>query len=373
MNITLLEPQCIRQAHVPFNAALVRTILAALPDAGVTFSGESTHVTRVREELGDCPRASQIIWRNDFGRITRGGENLSALPRLLNAGVRLGRYCKDEKVDVLLLCSSSPALLASIIATRPRSTAAVVFLHACIAELRLNPLTQCVRNLLSMHAVARIPIPAGMRAVVLGHPILENMRAMGLASSRWESVDLPCLSGRDDTNEPSPLPVRFGYLAGFERSASDTKDMLERVRLSTGCGINWIGRDNASSEALSLEEYQRRLKEIHYAIWTGDPSTYRLRASATFLDAISLGKPLIYIKNDFIDYYNTQRGQFGLPVSSEAELEELMIRLARAPLDDNYQRMARAARDVGRTFSPDTIAPGLRSIIEAARDETKKQ
>ena len=60
-------------------------------------------------------------------------------------------------------------------------------------------------------------------------------------------------------------------------------------------------------------------------------------------------------------------------MSSEADLEELMIRLARAPLDDNYRRMARAARDVGRTFFPETIAPGLRSIIEAASDETNKQ
>lgn len=371
MNITLLEPQCIGQAHVPFNAALLKTFLAAMPEASVVFSGEATHVTRVREELGAF--SHQIRWRTDFGGITRGGENLSSLPRLLKAGIRLGRYCQEEKVDLLALCSSSPALLASLLATRPRSTSALVFLHACIAELRLNPLTQCLRNPLSMHAVARIPLPSGMRGVVLGLPILENMRSMGLASSRWASIDLPCLSLQGAPPAPPPLPVRFGYLAGFERSASETKEMLERVRLATGCGINWIGRDNPSSQALSLEEYQRRLQEAHYAVWTGDPSTYRLRASATFLDAISLGKPLIYIKNDFIDYYNTHRGPFGLPVADEGKLEELMIQLARTPLDDNYLRMARAAQDAGRTFSPDIIAPGLRSIIQAARSETKGQ
>jgi hypothetical protein len=371
MNITLLEPQCTGQMHVPFNAALVRTVLSAMPDASVAFSGESTHVTRVRQEAGDF--SGKIRWQTDFGGITRGGENVTAMPRLLSAGFRLARYCRDEKVDVLVLCSSSPALLAAMLATRPRSTAVLVLLHACIAELRLNPVTQCVRNPLSIHAVARIPVPSGMRAVVLGQPILDNMQAMGLASSRWASIDLPCLSMRDESNELPPPPMRFGYLAGFERSASDTKEMLERVRLATGCGINWIGRDNPSSEALKLEEYQRRLKEVHYAIWTGDAPTYRLRASATFLDAIAMGKPLIYIKNDFIDYYNTHRGQFGLPVSGDGELEELMTRLARAPLDENYQRLSQAALAVSRTFSPETIAPGLRSIIESALDETKKR
>ena len=373
MNITLLEPQCTGQMHVPFNAALLRTVLSAMPDASVVFSGEPTNVTRVRQEIGDFPPGRKIRWQTAFGGITRGGENVTALPRLFAAGFRLARYCRNEKVDVLLICSSSPALLAAIFATRPRSTAVLVLLHACIAELRFNPLTQCVRNPLSIHAVARIPVPRGMRAVVLGHPILDNLQAMGLASSRWVSIDLPCLSMRDETSEVPPLPVRFGYLAGFERSASDTKEMLERVRLSTGCGINWIGRDNPSSEALRLEEYQRRLREVHYAIWTGDAPTYRLRASATFLDAIAMGKPLIYIKNDFLDYYNSHRGQFGLPVSDDGGLENLMMRLARAPLDDNYHRLARAALAVSDTFSPETIAPALRSIIEATRDETKKQ
>ena len=160
---------------------------------------------------------------------------------------------------------------------------------------------------------------------------------------------------------------------GFERSASDTKAMLERVRLATGCGINWIGRDNTSSEALKLEEYQRRLKEVHYAVWTGDAPTYKLRASATFLDAIGMGKPLIYIKNDFIDYYNLHRGQFGLPVSGDAEMEELMIRLAGTPLDEKYKALSRAALAVSHTFSPEIIAPGLRSIIHAAHDETRKR
>lgn len=370
MNITLFEPQCIRQTHVPFNAALLKTVLAAMPGARVTFSGEETHVGRVGQELGEA--SGQVRWQSGFGRITRGGESLNALPRLLSAGLRLGRYCRDERVDLLVVCSCSPAFYAALLATRPRSTAVLVLLHACIAELRFNPLTQCARNPLCMHAVARAPVPRGMRAVVLGQPILDNMRAMGLASSRWESIDLPCLCEQGEAGAP-PAPVRFGYLAGFERSAPETKAMLERVRQASGCGINWIGRDNTASEALKLEEYQRRLRDVHYAVWTGDAPTYRLRASATFLDAIAMGKPLIYIKNDFIDYYNTSRGGFGIPVADEAEMEALMVRLARAPLDEKYAAMSRTALAVSRTFSPETIAPGLRSIIEATCDETKKR
>ncbi|MFZ4776168.1 MAG: glycosyltransferase [Terrimicrobiaceae bacterium] len=372
MKITLLEPQCRGLEHVPFNAALLRTVLLAWPDADVVFSGEPTHVANVREALGDSLPDQKIAWRNDFGGMARG-DNISGLPGLFRAAFRLGRYCRNENVGVLILCSASPALLAAVTAMRPRRTAVIVVLHACLAQLRYNPLTQCLRNPFSIHAVARIPVPLGMRVVVLGEPILNNVRALGLASKRWASIDHPCLSMRDETSALPPQPVRFGYLAGFERNSSETREMLERVKSASGCGVNWIGRESGSSEALDSGEYRRRLRESHYAIWLGDASAARLRASATFLDAMAMGKPLIYLKNDFVDYYNSHRGPFGFPVSTVAELEDMLIRLARTPLDENYELLSRTARAVSRTFSPETIAPGLRAIITAACDETKNR
>jgi hypothetical protein len=83
-----------------------------------------------------------------------------------------------------------------------------------------------------------------------------------------------------------------------------------------------------------------------------------------------MGKPLIYLQNDFIGYYDSHRGPFGFPVSSAAGLESQLISLARAPLDETYKRLSETALAVSRTFSPETVAPELRSIIAAARDET---
>lgn len=353
--------------HVPFNAALLRTVLSAFPEADVVFSGESTHVAKVRETLGDFLPEQKVTWQTEFGGMARG-DHIGGLPGLFGAAFRLCRHCRNENVGVLILCSSSPALLAAVTALRPRGTAVLVVLHACLAQLRYNALTQCLRNPFSIHAVARIPLPPGMRVVVLGEPILNNVRALGLGSRRWVSIDHPCLGMPEETSAPPP-PVRFGYLAGFERNSSETREMLERVKGATGCVVNWIGRESGSSEALDSGEYRRRLRESHYAIWLGDASAARLRASATFLDAMAMGKPLIYLKNDFVDYYNSHRGPFGFPVSTAGELEEKLIELARTPLDGKYERLARTARDVSRTFSPETISPGLRAIITGACDE----
>jgi len=212
-----------------------------------------------------------------------------------------------------------------------------------------------------------------MRVVVLGAPIFDNLRAMGLASAGWASIDHPFARMDFEIPPPPPQPVRFGYLAGFERSNPETRQMLERVSSATGCEIAWIGRESAEAEALSPDEYRKRLGGVHYAIWLGDADAYRLRASATFLDAVAMGKPLIYLRNDFVDYFNSHRGPFGFPVSSVGELEELLIRLARSPLDENYNRLVRTSLAASRTFSPETIAPGLRSIIDAARDEIKDE
>ena len=371
MNITLLEPQCTGLQHVPFNAALLKTVSLAMPDANLVFSGEEEHAASVRRALGGFLPDQKVTWKTAFGGVVRG-ESVAGIPRLWSDVFRLGQYCQTEKVDVLILCSASPALLAAMAAMRPRPTAVLVFLHACLAQLRFNPVKQCLRNPLSIHTVARIPMPSGLRVVVLGQPILDNLRSMGIVSSRWASIDHPCLNAQEEA-VPPPLPVRFGYLAGFERSDSSTREMLERVRAATGCGINWIGRESSTAGALPADEYQRRLQESHFAIWLGDAASARLRASATFLDAIGMGKPLIYLKNDFIGYYDSHRGPFGFPVSSAAELQSLLISLAHAPMDEAYNRLSQSALAVSRTFSPETVAPELRAIISAACDETKKR
>jgi len=370
MNITLLEPQCTGLQHVPFNASLLSSVSLAIPDASLVFSGESTHVKSVREALGDR-FAQMVTWRSEFGGIVRG-ESITDLPRIWMAAYRLSQYCRKEKVDVLMICSASAPFLAAISAMRPRSTAVIVVLHACLARLLFNPVTQLIRNPLSIHSVARLPVPRGVRVVVLGAPILASLKAMGLASTRWESIDHPCSSVEEKPCIPPSPPVRFGYLAGFERSDPGTREMLERVRRATGCEIEWIGRDGPASDPLSPEEYSRRLRGSHYAVWTGDAKAASLRASATFLDAISMGKPMIYLKNDFMDYYHANRGGFGFPVSDVEEMEKVLLRLGGTPIDDSYRRLAETALTVSRSFSPEAISPNLRSIIFAAREEVKK-
>lgn len=369
MKILLLEPQCSGLTHVPFNAALLRTFLVAFPEASLTFVAEATHTAHVREALGSA--GAGVGWREEFGGVICG-EKFTDIPLAWSAASRIRQHCIDAQVDVLVLCSAQPVLLAALHAVRPRRTAVLIFLHACLAQLGLNPLTQLLRNPLSIHTVARIPIPRGMRVVVLGGPILSNLRSMRLAASGWESLDHPYLAVDREPQDTAPLPVRFGYLAGFERNGSGTKEMLARVQRDTGCVIQWIGRESASAEALSAHEYRKRLSGVHYAVWMGDPAAYRLRASATFLDAIALGKPLVYLKNDFVDFYNRERGPLGFPVSSEAELEKLLIRLANAPLDDHYKKLSRNALVAAQMFTPGSVAPQLRAIIEEVRDETAK-
>ncbi len=371
MNVTLLEPQCRGLQHVPFNASLLEALLRSMPDANVVFDAEPSHAANVRRALETSPTAGRITWKSTFGRIT-GNETIGQLPRILRTGFRLARHCRGEQVDLLLLCSSTSTLLAALAAARPRSTAVVAILHACVAELLFNPFTQCLRNPLSMHTVARLPVPRGMRAVVLGAPILDNLKSKGLAKARWASIDHPVSRVLDNPVFPQPPPVRFGYLAGFERNDAGARQMLERVRKATCCEITWIGRDSETSEALTPEEYAERLRNVHYAVWLGDPASYRLKASASFLDAIAMGKPLIYLKNDFINYYHAHRGPLGFPAADTDEIERILTRLTAAPLGDDYNRLARSALSAARSFSPEAIAPVLHSIVSGALEETRR-
>ena len=56
------EPIAWGLEHVPFNAALLRTIRLAFPNDTIYFYGEESHLEHVREYIG-TEFAASIIWR----------------------------------------------------------------------------------------------------------------------------------------------------------------------------------------------------------------------------------------------------------------------------------------------------------------------
>lgn len=352
--IALVEPQCRGLQHVPFNAALLQTTRLAFPGADLIFAGESTHATAVREMLGGNARGVEFL--SPFRPVTAGFVD----------GIRTARELAlwGGALDVLILTSATPALAAALGWMRSRRFGQVSVFHACVAELNFTLLTQIVRNPLCMHTVARLPVPRRARNVVLGESILKNLHALGLARPGWCAMDHPVLDA--SLVPPPPGPVRFAWLSGFERTDEAVERVLDEVCVRKGASWVRVGRDSPNAPPLSASEYRRRLESAHYAVWMGEPEGYRLRASATFLDAIGSGRPLIFRRNDFIDAYHFSRGPVGIRLSGPAELEECLTRVVETGVDANFVRLSASAASVAKSFSCEQLAPAWREIVKSA-------
>jgi hypothetical protein len=117
-------------------------------------------------------------------------------------------------------------------------------------------------------------------------------------------------------------------------------------------------------EPLSVAEFRHLAAAVDYAVWTRDSDTYRLRASASFLDALSHVKPLISLESPFISDCFGRMGDIGHLASEPQALEDTILGLLRAFSEDRYQRQRNNIRTGRRRFSPDAVGAALRAIVE---------
>lgn len=358
--IAVVEPQCRGLQHAPFNAALLYTTRLAFPGARLTFAAEPAHGTAVRELLGE--RAEGVEFCSPFQPVASG----------LVAGMRLARQTAAWAggSDLLVLASTTPPLTAALGWLGSGRLPVISVFHACVAELEFPIITQILRNPLCMHTVARLPVARHACHVVLGASILQNLHRMGLCREGWVSIDHPILDV-----QPAPLPsgpLRLGLLAGFERSDQNLEQVLERVCARTGASWVRIGRDAPDAPPLDAAEYRRRLLSCHYAVWWAEPNGYRLRASATFLDAISAGRPLVFRGNEFIDACHVSRGRIGIRVADPAELEPTLTRIAEAGPGPEVHRLSVSAAATAASFACEQVAPAWREVAGRALGEKSR-
>jgi hypothetical protein len=151
------------------------------------------------------------------------------------------------------------------------------------------------------------------------------------------------------------------------RRTSDAVDFLlvgpagERERAQYGDVVR--GMD---SSRLSLAEYDQRADAIDYAVWTANPNSYRLAASASFLDALSYIKPGLYLRSDFVEYYFNQLGDIGYLCSTHEEMEATARSIVSSFPDERYRQQCANILRGRSVFEPARVAMQLRHIVQNA-------
>jgi glycosyltransferase involved in cell wall biosynthesis len=394
-SIVLCEPHAAALEHALFNAALIETCCAGYPAARVHFFGRPKHLEAVLAEM-DGRHAARMHWHRTWAECLPG----TALGRGSSAVACLGQVlCQAGRAHAsLIVCCSctrvSALALKALLAVRPRQRALVV-LHSNFAERR--PAGGAVpgrvaRQLFSFDRVLSwrhgTPAPSHLRYVVLSEPIREEVaRRLPRLAPLVHALPHPYLFLPHGPKQLDPCrPVRFGFLGvgtlekGFDwfvRLAREVRCELpgaefhlvgaSRERLPEA----GLGGDPASvlphvsPVLLPRGEYDDRASSMAYALILHDPEAYRLRASGAVLDAFRFCLPVIARRSRTCEHYFERMGDIGYLVSTYAELKDRVASILRDPPLARYAAQSRKIAERRGQFQPASVAPALRSIVDA--------
>jgi hypothetical protein len=379
----VIEPQCWGFEHAVFNAALLCTVQEAFPGARVHFMGESKHLSAVQEVLERSGGTTSLVCKpviipaRSLTRQARLRADLACMHAMLQ---RIKALRADVLVASSLATTGVLALKMLLPILLPRTpTLAVV--HSCLQEVLLKARPRPSWGyLLNLKTILSLPTPRSLRLVALGAGMLEALLAEAPNQrGKWIAIDLPYLWPKE-VELRSPLeggPIRFGHFGRGGRNF----DMFQRLAEEVGAqypkaefwqiGFNSAGVPASSGQRvlgiskypLSTGEYSRRAMEATYAVLTRDPEDYRLSASATFHDSLAYLKPIIGLKNPYVEYYARRIGDIGYFCDGYDEIRNAVMSIMHSFPHCRYRRQIENMKAGRRIFDPEIVASNLREAI----------
>ncbi len=370
---------------MPFNAALLATVLDAYPDTRVTFFGESEHMGLVQKHLEAHHIAftDRVSWEGIEVPV-RGGSGFSILKRERLLCRHLLREARASDVEAVVLCSVTNTgllfLKPLLLLARFRKPVVAV-LHGILGSLQHPASRKPWYWALHLRRVLWLPHPPTLRYIALSASILEHLNeCCPRFVEPFRVLDHPYLWIAEAPPQ-SPPPVRFGFFG----TTSDVKRFDRFCRLAhevsrevpeaefvlagfaTGDGCSAEHHDvvrGMGTQPLAPEEFAKRAASLTYSVWAGDPEHYRLVASASFLDSLYYGKPGIYLRNPYVEHYFDEMGDLGYLVDSYEEMRELLIQLARDFPQERYRRQCATIVQARKALSPEALSGAFRAIVE---------
>ncbi len=380
--IIVCEPQCWGFEHVPFNAALLWTVLLAYPGTPIIFWGEAEHLSRVKKLLTDLAptELARITWQ----KIPLPPRNSGGWPRLWHELTWIRSLLQIlPTAQWVLLCSvtNTAILELKILLTGQKTAVPIIAIpHSILSSLLAPQPIKPWTWLLNLRQLFRLPQPPSLKYLALGDSIYHHLtQAYPYLAPQFVVLDHPYLWSQQNVTplrEDSSAIVRFGYFGvgakGFDKFAQLAHIIKPKYPQAEFTLVGFLNKAHQfspyvmglTSTPLSDEEYQQRAMTITYSIWLADAAHYRLAASASFLDTLSYLKPGIYLRNAYVEHYAQSMGDIGYLCADEASMitviESIMEQFPTARYQQQCQNILH-----GRTiFEPITLAPKLRAIIK---------
>jgi hypothetical protein len=384
--IIVLEPQCIGSAHDIVNASLLYSISKANKNEKLAFFADLSHINCIKKNLLDAnivlPNVDYFavkIPKKNLLRLSR----IFTYYRLINQLLRTAYDQKITNIIFLSIYSYNLLILKHLLKDSQFNRFQIkIIVHGVLEEIQ-NPNPSFILNQIKHFGYALNQKDNDyIQYIVLSPSILKNIsETPKLLFKKFVAIDLPYIY--DDTKLTTKSDERIVFatigqgnpyymkcVAKVLQIQTDQEEKYELRIIGQNCGstnnfspnyikiisgvqfiIEWsaikiiltrffptyckvssylsdkvqVVNINCISKGrrLSRDEIKKNIKDVDYLLFFYDENSYKYTASGSFFDAISYRKPIIFIGNNFFDYYYSSY-RIGYRVETLSEIIELI-------------------------------------------------
>lgn len=390
--VKYVDTYCYGAFHEMFNASLLT--LCVLATDRVDYTADRHTIMSVLRLSKGCFDREKLYVKRIF--VPAGyGRPIPVMIRYVCGALRNMLYVVSTSSSVPLIFNYNNAFALRGVnwLSRLFHRKVIVFCHGEI-EL-LSPdckehkglITRLLQRRLEKFFVRRKKkFAAGLKFVVLGDSILINLksRISSAAFEQFRSIDHPYLFTDDQPTGMTNPALQKGILTlgtiGTMKPAKGLDNFRQFLDLAPdSLSVKVIGRLEGDATGtlkgygveitadddsfLPRAELDRQLGQLDYILYFYYPDSYRLIASGAIFDAITAGKPVIALRNDFFDYLFRKFGEFGYLESTPTAIAERVKSLV-ADGDSRYAEFRTNIERIRVCLHPNGMVPDFIRLLD---------
>lgn len=381
--ILVVEPLTEGHTHSKLNAGLVSMLGAAFPGDRIRFHAEPSHLGFVRDAV---PTEARVSWHEIDVPPYGAPEGLRRLPGELS-WLAAFRTALARRPRLGLICAYSQLSLAFtklVFGFFKTSVPVYGIIHSILKSVAEPPTHGVFRRALSPARTLSWPHPRNLRHLALGRSIVSSVREEAPEVAKqfdwipkpWQWPDLERAGGPPQRKGDIVFTI-VGSRGARLNEAVQLARAFYRRRPGATCRIEYVGSTpegtstatqellgTISAEALTDQEFARRLARATYVVSLNRGRKYDFVASGAFHDGLHFGKPGFHLRTKYVEERLAALGDIGEIHDTIPDLAEALGRAYDTYDPVEYFRKSERVIAASRQHSPTAVAPRFRRIYE---------
>lgn len=364
MKIKFIDSLCTNGMHLLFNASLIAILKKIFND--ITIYGEKQNINRELQLLKEYKINTKNIKLKKILLPIAKSKISNFLLYLCSFFYNLWFIIIANKNDILIFNYNN--LLATRIINlfnKIFHRKILIFCHGELEFLYYNYTSFGPFNRFSFwlgrhfFLNKNIEVEKNIKFVVLGESILKNIQLLfpKNISDHFMTMDHAYFFKNDPLKKKKLIDtdkIKIGSI-GFFHELKGANDFCRLVSSTTNISIEFsiTGKvlynikklqqlhinlpKNLGKDHVSREELEKRIEELDIILFLYPCNSYKLMASGAILDALSMQKPIIALKNDYFEYIFKKYSAFGYLFDSIDEIIEVLNRKEKLNISFNYK------------------------------------